>query len=268
MADCWLLLETSGRSCQLGLARGDTVVANRRLEEPRRLARDLASAVRSMLDEQKLQPRELAGVMVGIGPGSYTGLRVGIASAKAFAYAAGCPLIAVPTFTAIALRAPVEASELWVIADGLQGMVYWQRFASLASGGCNPPDSREMQLNQGAYTPHSPCSELQLTRAADVLPTASPDAWFTGPGVVAFVELIGSRATVAELDREPSLLSVYRAGLARSPVTRDELFALEPLYLRGSSAEEKARQLEPRTHAGEPIGQDREAEVGPAEPAQ
>src|SRR6185437_6531788 len=93
MADCWLLLETSGRCCQLGLARTDGVVASRRLDEARRLARDLAGVVRAMLDEQKLQPRELAGVMVSIGPGSYTGLRVGIASAKAFAYAAGCPLI-------------------------------------------------------------------------------------------------------------------------------------------------------------------------------
>ena len=104
MADCWLLLETSGRSCHLGLAPGDAIVASQRLDEPRRLARDLANVVRSMLHEQRLQPRELAGVIVSIGPGSYTGLRVGIASAKAFAYAAGCPLIAVPTFAAIALQ--------------------------------------------------------------------------------------------------------------------------------------------------------------------
>ena len=85
-----------------------------------------------------------------------------------------------------------------------------------------------------------------IARAADVLPTAPPDAWFTGPGVAAYAELIGTRITVAEPDREPSLLSLHRAGLAQSPVTREELFALEPLYLRGSSAEEKAKANEPR----------------------
>ncbi len=232
MADCWLLLETSGRIGQLGLARTGGVVASWRLDEPRRLARDLAGIVRSMLDEQKLQPRELAGVMVSVGPGSYTGLRVGIASAKAFAYAAGCPLIAVPTFAAIALQAPAAATDLWVIADGLQGMVYWQRFASTGENAC------------ATNTFHS--DKLEIARAADVLPIAPPDAWFTGPGVAAFAEWIGSRATVVEVGREPSLLSLYRAGLARSPVSREELFALEPLYLRGSSAEEKAQTNEPR----------------------
>ena len=57
-------------------------------------------------------PADLTGVMVGRGPGSYTGLRVGIMSAKALAYATGCQLLAVDTFAAIAEQAPAEAQSV------------------------------------------------------------------------------------------------------------------------------------------------------------
>ena len=129
MSESWLVFETSGRVGKLGLARDGTIVRSRRLEETRRLARDLAPTVSELLAEEVLQPKEIAGVMVSIGPGSYTGLRVGITSAKSFAYATGCKLIAVPTFAAIALQAPDEAREVWVIADALQGMIYVQRLS-------------------------------------------------------------------------------------------------------------------------------------------
>ena len=102
MSESWLVLETSGRVGKLGLARDGTIVRSRRLEETRRLARDLAPTVSELLAEEMLQPKAITGVMVSIGPGSYTGLRVGITSAKSFAYATDCKLIAVPTFAATA----------------------------------------------------------------------------------------------------------------------------------------------------------------------
>ena len=95
MPETWLLVETSGRVGKLGLARDGAIVRSTRLEETRRLARDLAPIVGELLEAEKLRPKDVMGVMVSIGPGSYTGLRVGITSAKSFAYATGCRLIAV-----------------------------------------------------------------------------------------------------------------------------------------------------------------------------
>src|SRR5206468_351809 len=85
-----LILETSSQAGQVALAAGERLLGVRRLDEARRHARDLAPAVRELLVEQGWRPRDLHGVVVSRGPGSYTGLRVGIMSAKALAYATGC----------------------------------------------------------------------------------------------------------------------------------------------------------------------------------
>src|SRR6516225_1540671 len=104
-----LIVETSGRVGQVALALGDRLLRERRLDETRRHARDLAPAVAELLNAESWTPRDVHGVVVGHGPGSYTGLRVGIMAAKVFAYATGAALIAVDTFAAIALQAPEPA---------------------------------------------------------------------------------------------------------------------------------------------------------------
>jgi tRNA threonylcarbamoyladenosine biosynthesis protein TsaB len=217
MNETWLLIETSGRTGRIGVARADAVIRERTLEETRRLARDLAPAVGELLREEQVEPKAIAGVMVSVGPGSYTGLRVGIMAAKAFAYATGCKLIAVPTFAAFALQVRTEVGETWVIGDALQGAIYLQRFSHGAA-----------------------LDELRIERAEDVLPRIPATARFVGPGLAVHPW------NDAGLLLEPSLDALFRVGRALTSLSRDELFALEPLYLRGSSAEEKAKANEPR----------------------
>jgi len=216
MSETWLLIESSGRTARVGVVRAGTIVARRELTETRRLARDLAPTIGELLREASLQPKQLDGVMVSVGPGSYTGLRVGIMAAKAFAYATGCKLIAVPTFAAIALEVPAEAGEIWVVGDALQGLIYLQRFL------------------RGA-----PVDDLRIVAAAEVLPALHPTRVF-GPGLAVHAP------ESARVILEPSLESVFGAGQRLAPLSREALFALEPLYLRGSSAEEKAKANEPR----------------------
>src|SRR5690349_573125 len=114
MSESWLLIETSGRVGKVGLARGGGVVRSADLDATRRHARDLTAAVDGLLRAEAIGPRDLAGVMVSLGPGSYTGLRVGVMAAKALAYATGCRLVPVGTFAAVAEQAPAEAGVLWV----------------------------------------------------------------------------------------------------------------------------------------------------------
>jgi tRNA threonylcarbamoyladenosine biosynthesis protein TsaB len=218
MSGNWLLIETSGRVGRVGLAANGTTRAAD-LDATRRHARDLTLTVENLLTAAELRVADLTGVMVSRGPGSYTGLRVGIMSAKAFAYATGCHFVAVDTFAAIAHQAPPEAERLCVIADALQGQVYLQQF------------ERGVAVD-----------ELRIESAAEVLPSLAAGTWVSGPGVKVHADRIPSGCSlVAEADREPRVESLFAVGSRRTPATREELFALEPLYLRGSSAEEKRK---------------------------
>jgi tRNA threonylcarbamoyladenosine biosynthesis protein TsaB len=72
---------------------------------------------------------------------------------------------------------------------------------------------------------------------------ASPGTWMTGPGVKVYADRISAECPcVPESDREPRVESMFAVGLTVPPLTRELIFALEPLYLRGSSAEEKAKK--------------------------
>ncbi len=218
-----LILETSGRVGQVAVAQGSELRGVRRLDEARRHARDLAPAVAALLAEQGWTPRDVQAVIVSRGPGSYTGLRVGIMSAKTFAYATGCALLAVDTFAAVALQAPPEATRLDVLADAQQDKIYVQRFVR---GG------------ESAWEQDSP---LRIQPFADWLMQRPQDVWVTGPGLGIHGRKMpeDSRVVSAE-DWDPRPESLLRIGHRRYLAgERDDFWTVEPLYLRPSAAEEK-----------------------------
>jgi tRNA threonylcarbamoyladenosine biosynthesis protein TsaB len=219
-----LILETSSHAGQVALGEGERVVGVRRLDEARRHARDLAPAVRELLAARGWRARELHGVIVSRGPGSYTGLRVGIMSARALAYATGCALLAVETFAAIARQAPPEARTLDVLADAQQDKVYVQRFGREAAG--------------HALTP---LTSLAIRPVDEWLPGLSAGVWVSGPGLRKHEKRLPPEVRRVEADSlDPRPESLLALGLARYlRGERDDLWSLEPLYLRPSSAEEQ-----------------------------
>ena len=231
MGEPSLLIETSGRGGLVALAVGDAVVGERVLDPARRQNRDLAPFTSELLAAAGLTPKSLKGVMVSVGPGSYTGLRVGLISAKALAYAVGCELVAVPTFAAIAELAPAELGGVDVVSDGLQGLVYCQRY----------------ERRGGVMTATNALGILTL---ADWVATGP--AAVSGPGVTLADAALDASVTRASPElRMPTAASLFAAGRGVAPVTREELFALEPLYLRPSSAEEQASRKAPGERPGE-----------------
>ncbi len=227
-----LLLETSGRQGLVGLAEGDRLEV-RSLSEARRHARDLALTVQQLFTDWGWTANDVEGVIVSIGPGSFTGLRVGVMSAKVFAYASGCALIAVPTFTVIAQQALEEVAQLDVLADAQQGQVYVQTFGRQQDG-----------------SPYSQ-SELQVLHLTSWIAGTDPHRWISGPGLTVYGQQIpAERPRIAQERWQPTLASLLQLG--REQAQREQFvdpFALEPLYRRRSSAEEKrdARRAEDST---------------------
>ncbi|MCS7167001.1 MAG: tRNA (adenosine(37)-N6)-threonylcarbamoyltransferase complex dimerization subunit type 1 TsaB [Gemmatales bacterium] len=230
-----LLIETSGQPGQVGLAKGDRLLCSRSLSAARRHARDLAPTVKALLAELGWRPRDLQAVAVSRGPGSYTGLRVGIISAKALAYALNIPILAVDTFPILALQAG-PGEDLDVLEDAQQDKVYVQRFRWAAT-----------------QTRPEPLDALTIRPFSDWLRDLPPNLRVTGPALEVASFRTRLPPTVRVLPQESwhpqlaAMLTLARDQWARGEVA--DLWRLEPLYLRPSEAEEAWERRKPATRS-------------------
>ena len=92
-----LLLETATQICSAALEKDGKIITEIHSDEPNAHSSKLAVFIDKLLKENGLKPQELEAVCVSSGPGSYTGLRIGVSSAKGICYALGIPLLSVPT---------------------------------------------------------------------------------------------------------------------------------------------------------------------------
>ena len=104
----FLLIETSTALCSVALAEDGRVTAFRESAEPRAHAAMTAPYVQEVLQERGLRAADLDAVCVSAGPGSYTGLRVGVSTAKGICFAAGVPLLSVGTLELLVHQARAE----------------------------------------------------------------------------------------------------------------------------------------------------------------
>ncbi|MBR6721379.1 MAG: tRNA (adenosine(37)-N6)-threonylcarbamoyltransferase complex dimerization subunit type 1 TsaB [Alistipes sp.] len=96
-----LSIETGTDICSVALSQGGELMALRESDEGRDHAKKLAVFVDELLRETGVQPSDLDAIAVGKGPGSYTGLRIGVSFAKGMCYALGIPLIAIGSLDAL-----------------------------------------------------------------------------------------------------------------------------------------------------------------------
>ncbi|HEY1005834.1 MAG TPA: tRNA (adenosine(37)-N6)-threonylcarbamoyltransferase complex dimerization subunit type 1 TsaB [Sphingobacteriaceae bacterium] len=97
-----LLLETATPVCSVALSRDGQVISSREVNEANVHASKLTLFIEAVMKEARVKYRDLNAVAVSRGPGSYTGLRIGVSTAKGLCFALGIPLIAVDTLEAMA----------------------------------------------------------------------------------------------------------------------------------------------------------------------
>lgn len=100
-----LNIETATPLCSVALAIDGLLIAQRETQEEKSHAARLTVYIEEILKEQGMQIKDLHAIAVGKGPGSYTGLRIGVSTAKGLCYGAGIPLIAVGTLRIMVNRA-------------------------------------------------------------------------------------------------------------------------------------------------------------------
>jgi len=97
-----LAIETSGDPCSVAVSKDGVVIAETRFEHERRLAERLPEMIEATCLEARVDLPDVSVLAAGIGPGSFTGVRVAVATTKAWAWGSGLPVIGVPGFEAMA----------------------------------------------------------------------------------------------------------------------------------------------------------------------
>lgn len=120
-----LNIETATKNCSVSLAKNGTTVLCREIaEQGYSHAEKLHVFIEEILKETGITTQDLKAIAVSKGPGSYTGLRIGVSAAKGLCYALGIPLIAVDTLQVLAQKVTVENGLITPMIDARRMEVY------------------------------------------------------------------------------------------------------------------------------------------------
>ncbi len=218
-----LALETSGLSGSVALWQDGVVTERSLATEGRRHAQTLIAELKALLDDRGVALKSIDGIAVSIGPGSFTGLRVGVVAAKTIAYAIGCGVLAIDTLASFAEQAPTEWPRVSVISDAQRGDLFVGEYA---------------RDSDGQFVAMTPVRIIAgetfvagLT-STDIVLGPSARRWETVADGPTFIH-------------EPWSLQPFATGVVKLAARRwiagdrSDLWKLAPLYIRPSAAEEK-----------------------------
>ncbi len=238
-----LSIDTSTASMTMALTDGDEVLLERTTDAERNHSVKLLPEIDELVRSAGLRPRDVRAVAVGRGPGSYTGVRIGVTMAKTFAWALGLPVYGVSSLEALAYggwrdalvgTTAVEAPA-WIVPalDARRGQAYTALFAAPEAGGWG-------RLSADAVVPFQGQVEAWL-RAADRPGTVV----FVGEVAGGFADMLDAAASGAQavvLRRPWAMAARDVAAVARlrgeSALVRDP-HDLLPNYAQLAEAEAK-----------------------------
>lgn len=225
-----LLIETSTAQLSAALSEDGAVTAFRTCDEPRMQAALTAPYVKEVLDDRGLTVNNLDAVCVGRGPGSYTGLRVGVSTAKGLCFGVGIPLLSAGTLDVLVS----EAHRLGVVPEGCRAIVPMV-------------DARRMEVYAAVFTPDG----RQLTETKPVVVEAGSFAAELAEGPVLF---IGDGALKCrETIQSPNAFfaEAFPTAMAMAPLAEaawnekrfEDVAYFEPFYLKDFVATVSRKKL-------------------------
>lgn len=224
MSPILLTIQTASPAGSIALTAGDRLLAEINLDVRKTPTEWLLQSIEELLDKTDVKQNDLDGIAVVHGPGSFTGLRVGLATAKGLSLALGCPLLGISSLQCVAMQLPFAGLPICVMLDARKQEVYTASYRW--EGGIPHPVSQEAVLGP-----------------EQLLAGINGETLFAGNGALLYRTLIvrqlGDRAHFA-----PPFLNLPRAAAAAALAVREwtagRTFTadqLMPNYLRPSEAE-------------------------------
>lgn len=217
-----LALDTSTPRSALAIERHDGERFAILGDASRRHGRELLPMIRDLLSRAELRATDLAAIGVGVGPGSYTGLRVGVTLAKTLAYATGAVLIGFDSLEFYGRSAPRMPGRIMVLSDAQRGDFHMAEF-----------------VRAGEDEALERMSATSVRSRAEVAERLDAPVTVVGPGLSRWDPPWPTGATpLADIEPDPRLLlDMLRESLAAG--RSDDPWTLEPVYLRRSAAEDQ-----------------------------
>jgi tRNA threonylcarbamoyladenosine biosynthesis protein TsaB len=218
-----LAIDTATQICGVALRVGERTAVELTIDHGQTHARYLMEAVQSTLKLGGLSIDEVDGLAVTCGPGSFTGLRIGISTVKGMALASGKPVVGISTLHALAIQADWGGEIVCPMIDARRQEVYWSMF----------------RRKGGALELFEP---EQVGPLASLLERLDRPCAFIGSGAHAYRDILGTTPNallpMAEARHQLRPGAVAQLAGARFAQGRsDDLDSLGPVYLRPSDAE-------------------------------
>jgi len=216
-----LAIDTSTQVASAALYDGVSVRAEMTWESPRRHTVELAPQVVAMLNRLKTDASALTGLAVALGPGSFTGLRIGLALVKGLALALSIPVVGVPTLDVAVYPVPNRRTTLYATLQVGRGRI------------CAAP----YRWRRGSW---QSTSEPTITTWAALVEAAEDDALVCGEidaqglAVLTHAAKLGLLSPAQRLRRAGYLAELGYERLAHGK--HDDLARLQPIYLHSPSA--------------------------------
>lgn len=241
-----LALDTSHPTGSVAIARDGELIGAQQFGEPATHLVGLGHAVDHALRAAGVDASTLDRLAVVTGPGSFTGLRIGLSFAKGLHAATGVPMVTIDALRLLALPWLGSLDLVCAMIDARRGEVYaaLYRRAAGADAAADPSAAHEI-IAPCAVTPATWLDALEV----------APDA-FVGTGAAVQRELLRARFASSVIpdpqSMVPSTAHLAAIGHRLSPLDEAAVRSLEPLYIRASGAEQKKL----RAHARAPEGAD------------
>lgn len=226
-----LAFDVSSAEGSVAVLDGRELLARESLNPAQRSAQSLAPAIRQVLERAGKEPRDVKLIATTIGPGSFTGLRVGVTMAKTLAYALRCDLIGLNTLDILAAQIPSELVtspnvQIHAVLDAQRKELFVGRYQAAAGDEESPRRLAEETLILPGET------WLQTLRGGDIV---------TGSGLARWKEkLPASVVTIPAEFHPPDAVTIGRLALQEyEQGRRDDLWTFSPIYIRPSYADEK-----------------------------
>lgn len=228
-----LALETTELAGSVAALEDDRLIHAQVLDPLGRSAQSLIPSLVDLWEVVGWDARSLDLVCLAIGPGSFTGLRVGVTAAKMLAYASGSGLLGVNTLEVVAAQTPLEFDRVAAAVDAQRGQVVARTFRR-DLGGTMQPEDEERMLDTAAW-----------------LAGLSADVAITGPALRKRSLAGVNRTVVPQEFWSPQAATVGRlAWRDWQAGRRDDIWQLVPHYVRKPAAEEKWEEKQGRKPEG------------------